>query len=95
MDFLWGKRFIQNRVNPYVSPPKTAVFLHCSKFVIFKFQAITDINAKGEQRQRYLRYDTGIIIADIGVIATNISHCAEHKILLKKSAPGIPGADDD
>ena len=21
MDFLWGKRFIQNRVNPYVSPP--------------------------------------------------------------------------
>ena len=25
MDSLWGKRFLQNRVNPYVSPPKRAL----------------------------------------------------------------------
>jgi hypothetical protein len=27
MDFLWGKRFIQNRVKPYVSPPKLLLFI--------------------------------------------------------------------
>ena len=25
-DYLWGKRFRQNRVNPYVSPPKSSFF---------------------------------------------------------------------
>ena len=24
MDFLWGERFVQNRVNPYGKPPKSA-----------------------------------------------------------------------
>ena len=27
MDFLWGKRFRQNRVNPYAYPPKGVVFI--------------------------------------------------------------------
>ena len=31
MDLLWGKRFIQNRVNPYVSPPNGLFLFH--KFI--------------------------------------------------------------
>ena len=35
MDFLWGKRFFQNRVNPYVSPPRAAhIFYFCDNCTI-------------------------------------------------------------
>ena len=38
MDFLWGKRFIQNRVNPYVSPPEAPPLL---KFRLYGFVIVS------------------------------------------------------
>jgi len=66
--------------------------LYLGKFVVFKFQPVTHIDAKGKQCDGHFRDHTGFVIFDIGIIAPDIHNCTEHNCLLVKTAPGKPGA---
>ena len=55
-----------------------AVLSYSCEFVIFKFQPIAYIDAKGQQGDGDLGYNAGIIIPDEGIVSANIDHGTEH-----------------
>ena len=52
--------------------------LNLRKFKIFKFKAVTDVNAKGQQSNSDLRDHTSLVIFDESIVATNINNSTEH-----------------
>ena len=56
----------------------SALFSYLGKFVIFKFQPIAHIDAKGQQGDGNFGDYTGIVILDIGIVTTDINNGAEH-----------------
>lgn len=66
-------------------------FLYCSKFVVFKFEAVAGIYSEGEEGQGDLGDHTGVIVLDKCVIASDIDNGTEHHILLRKPAPVTRG----
>ena len=67
-------------------------FLYLGKLVIFKFQTIAHVNAEGKKSDGNFRNNTGGIVLNKCVIATDINNSTEHTCLLVKTAPGKPGA---
>jgi len=61
--------------------------LYLRKFVIFKFQSISNVDAEWKQCNRNLRNDTGLIVFYISVIATNINYSTQHSVLLCENPP--------
>ena len=61
--------------------------LNLGKFVIFKFETIANIDAKGEKCNCDLRNNTGGIVFDERVITANINHSTKHNILLYENPP--------
>lgn len=51
---------------------------YLGKFVIFKFQPVTHINAKRQQGNGYLRDNTCCIILDKGIVTTDINNGTKH-----------------
>ncbi len=56
--------------------------LDSSKFVVFKFETVAHVHAKGQQSNGNLGNNAGVIVLHIGVISTDVGYSAEHKILL-------------
>ena len=56
--------------------------LYLSKFVIFEFQSVADIDAEGQQGDGNLGNHAGVVILDKGVVAADIDLGTEHDILL-------------
>ena len=52
--------------------------LNLRKFKIFKFKAVTDVDAKGQQSNSDLRDHTSLVIFDESIVATNINNSTEH-----------------
>jgi hypothetical protein len=78
MDFLWGKRFIQNRVNPYVNPPNHfPVFLQLKVF----FRILTKIRSLRSGRDPL----TGIVLklAAGAIYSRDSFFAAKHTIFIQ------------
>ena len=69
----------------------SALLLYLRKFVMFKFQPVTHVNAIGQQCNGNLGNNTGIVIFDIGIVTANIDHSTEHGVLLCETAPVTRG----
>ncbi len=54
------------------------IFLDAGELVIFEFQLIAYIHAKGQQCDGDLGDNAGIIVPDVSVIAANVRDGAEH-----------------
>ena len=70
----------------------TRLFLCIYKLVIFEFETITHVCAEGQQCNGNLGDNAGIFILYIGIVPPNINNFAVHDLLLRKTAPGNPGA---
>ena len=58
------------------------IFLYLCKFVVFEFQSVTHIHTKGKQGNGHFGDNTGGVVADKGVVTTDINDGAKHGILL-------------
>ena len=61
------------------------------ELVIFKFQTVAHIHAKGQQGDGNLGNDAGLVILYKRVVTPNIHDGTEHNNLLVKTAPGNRG----
>ena len=71
-----------------------ALFLYLGKFVIFKLELIANVNTEGEQGDGNFRYNARIVVADEGIVATDIDYCAIHSfsfMVLTSSQAMLPG----
>ena len=59
-----------------------SAFLNCGKFVVFEFQLVTYINAEGQQGNGNFGDDTGVVVFDEGVVATDINDSTIHRLPL-------------
>ena len=48
------------------------------EFVIFEFKLVAYVNPKGEKSDGDFGYYTGVLIAHVGIVSTNVNDCAEH-----------------
>ena len=60
----------------------SAIFLYLRKLVIFKFQPVAYINAKGQQGDGDFGDDAGVVILDISVVAADINNGTKHSASL-------------
>ena len=72
------------------SAPKR-FFLYLCKFVILKLEAVTHIHPKGQQGDGDLADHTGVVVFDIGIVATDIDDGTEHGVLLLENRPRVTG----
>ena len=54
--------------------------LYLGEFVVFESQLIAHIYAEGEQSDGDFGHDAGILIPDIGIIASDIDDSADHNL---------------
>jgi len=66
---------------------KDPSLLNLRKFVVFKFQTITDIDAKGEKGNGDFGNYTGFIVFDKGIVSPDINHSTQHNSLLYENPP--------